>query len=250
MDITHKKIEEIKQKKSSDCIIFLSGPTSLETPLKMLHSKSVVSVNGNAGYLMDNNIKIFAYVVCDGSFYLNNKEKFKKYTDYAEYTFISNDVLNKSHGPEKRDLLDKCFILNDICKSRGGPGRKLRYTIKSMINKNIFIKCSAKKKEKTIAFSTDISYGHFGSATVAFSALQIAITFGFERIVFSGLDLNGECERFYKEKHTQPTNLPNDFKYILESFTFLRKKYRNHIFNLSKNTAIPYEIIPFLEPRE
>lgn len=64
---------------------------------------------------------------------------------------------------------------------QGWSGRKIRYTIKSAINKNIFIKCSASRKEKVIAFSTDVYHGHFGSATVAFSALQLAITLKFQK---------------------------------------------------------------------
>ncbi|EOW0886125.1 3-deoxy-D-manno-oct-2-ulosonate III transferase WaaZ, partial [Citrobacter koseri] len=101
------------------------------------------------------------------------------------------------------------------------------------------------RKEKTIAFSTDIYHGHFGSATVAFSALQLAITLKFNNIFFSGLDLSGKFERFYSEAQPQPTTLPTDFDFILKSFVFLMKKHRGNIFNLSSKTAIPYEVIPF-----
>lgn len=240
----------MKEMASDDCIIYLSGPSSLDTPLESLNSKSVIGVNGSAGYLMDNNISVLAYVVCDGSFYEKNKSLFFSYSSYARYTFISNDVFKRASPTEKEELINTCFILNDICKSRGGPGRKIRYAIKSLINNNISIKCPSSRKEKTIAFSRDICHGHFGSATVAFTALQIAITLKFDKILFSGLDLNGKCERFYSEDQPQPTTLPKDFDFILKSFVFLMNKYRGNIYNLSKQTAIPYEVIPFMSIEE
>lgn len=245
MNITRDRLKTMGETSSEDCIIYLSGPSSLDTPLDLLHSKNIISVNGSTGYLQDNEIPVFAYIVCDGSFYERNKPLFIKYSEYAKYTFISTDVLKRASEEEKKKLLNTCFVLNDLCQSRGGPGRKIRYTLKSLINKDIFIKCSASKKEKTIAFSSDISKGHFGSATVAFSALQLAISLKFRNIYFSGLDLNGKCERFYKEHQPQPTTLPSDLEFILESFLFLRKNNHSNIFNLSKKTSIPYETIPF-----
>ncbi|WP_336284230.1 3-deoxy-D-manno-oct-2-ulosonate III transferase WaaZ [Citrobacter arsenatis] len=246
MEITKQKIDEIKKNLSNECIIYLSGPSSLQTPVDLMRSKSVLSVNGSAGYLIDNDVPIFAYVVCDGSFYKNCKDLFIKYSSYAKYTFISENVLEEANAEERELLINNCFILRDFCKSRGGLGRKIRYFIKSICNENIFIKCSKNRKVKTIAFSTDVSYGHFGSATVAFSALQIAITLRFKKIIFSGLDLNNLCERFYSEVRTQPTTLPSDLQYIIKSLSFLKEKYHGEIYNLSKKTAIPYNIIPFI----
>ncbi|WP_213133289.1 3-deoxy-D-manno-oct-2-ulosonate III transferase WaaZ [Citrobacter sp. FP75] len=250
MIITKQKIDEMKKNISNDCIIYLSGPSSLETPIDLMNEKCVFSVNGSAGYLIDNHIPIFAYIVCDGSFYRNCKDLFNKYSSYATYTFISENILEQVHGEEKETLINNFFILRDFCKSRGGLGRKIRYAIKSTFNSSIFIKCSVYRKVKTIAFSTDVSYGHFGSATVAFSALQIAISFNFKRIIFSGLDLNNKCERFYNEARIQPTTLPSDLKFILKSLSFLKEKYHGEIYNLSKKTAIPYDIIPFISADE
>lgn len=246
MIISKQKIDEMKNNISNDCIIYLSGPSSLETPIDLMNERCVFSVNGSAGYLIDNHIPIFAYIVCDGSFYNNCKDLFNKYSSYATYTFISEDVLNQAHGEEKETLINNCFILRDFCKSRGGLGRKIRYAIKSKFNNSIFIKCSAYRKVKTIAFSTDVSHGHFGSATVAFSALQIAISLKFNRIFFSGLDLNNKCKRFYNETRIQPTTLPSDLQFIIKSLSFLKEKFHGKIYNLSKKTSIPYDIIPFI----
>lgn len=250
MDITRRELGKIEETTLEDCIIYLSGPSSLNTPSELLRTKSVIGVNGSMGHLLDNHIPAFAYVVCDGSFYEKNKSLFFKYSSYAKYTFISQNVLNRASTSEKKILQNTCYIFSDLCKSRGGLGRKLRYTIKSSFNKNIFIKCSASKKEKTIAFSTDVSYGQFGSATVAFSALQLAITLKFRKIYFSGLDMCGKCERFYSETNPQPTFLPVDFDFILKSFNFLMKNYSGEVFNLSNKTAIPYEVIPFISIKE
>ena len=246
MKITNKVLQLLKNDISDECIIYLSGPSSLKTPEKILRKKSIIAVNGSIGFLQTNNIPVFAYIVCDGSYYENNKSLFFKYSSYSKYTFISPNVFNRATPSEKEKLLNTCFIMKDLCKSRGGPGRKVRYTFKSLIYKNIFIKCSFLRKVKTIGFSTDISYGQFGSATVAFTALQLAITLKFRNIYFSGLDMKGKCQRFYKEDIAQPTSLQKDFDLILKSFSFLMQKQYGNIYNLSEETAIPYEVIPFV----
>lgn len=251
MIITHNILNKIMENKiSDDCIIYLSGPSSLDTPLSRMRDKNFICVNGSAGHLIDNNIPIFIYVVCDGSFYENNKDLFHKYSSYAQHTFISEDVIKRADSTEAEYLLNTCFLLKDICKSRGGIGRKIRYKIKTMTNRNLRIKCSAFRKVKTIAFSTNVTHGHFGSATVAFSALQIAISLKFERIIFSGLDLKGSCKRFYNEVNTQPTTLPADLSFILRSFSYVSSHYDGKIYNLSPQTAIPYDVIPFIKTEE
>lgn len=69
MLITHEILNGIMgERVSDDCIIYLSGPSSLDTPLEIMRSKSCICVNGSAGYLINNNIPVFLYVVCDGSF--------------------------------------------------------------------------------------------------------------------------------------------------------------------------------------
>lgn len=246
MEITNSVLQSIKNNINDKCIIYLSGPSSLNTPEHILRSNNVIAVNGSVGFLQNNNIPVFAYVVCDGSYYENNKSLFFKYSSYSKYTFISPNVLNRASTEEKEILLKSCYLLKDLCKSRGGLGRKIRYTLKTLINRNIFIKCSYSRKIKTIGFSKDITYGQYGSATVAFTALQLAITLKFKNIYFSGLDMKGKCQRFYKEEKPQPTSLIKDFDLILESFTFLMKNHQGNIYNLSQETAIPYEIIPFI----
>lgn len=69
MIITRNILNKIMDNRiSDDCIIYLSGPSSLDTPLNKMRDKNFICVNGSAGHLIDNNIPIFIYVVCDGSF--------------------------------------------------------------------------------------------------------------------------------------------------------------------------------------
>ncbi|HBA1405491.1 TPA: 3-deoxy-D-manno-oct-2-ulosonate III transferase WaaZ, partial [Citrobacter koseri] len=83
MKITRKELQLMKETTSDGCIIYLSGPSSLDTPLELLRAKSIISVNGSTGYLLENNIPVFAYIVSDGSFYEKNKSLFLKYSSYA-----------------------------------------------------------------------------------------------------------------------------------------------------------------------
>lgn len=85
-------------------MIYLSGPSSLQTPVDLMRENSVLSVNSSAGYLIDNNVPVFAYVACDGSFYKNGKDLFTNYSSYAKYTFISKIFLNKPMVKKKNHL--------------------------------------------------------------------------------------------------------------------------------------------------
>jgi KDO transferase-3 len=80
---------------SDDCIIYLSGPSSLDTPLEIMRSKSCICVNGSAGYLINNNIPVFLYVVLTVLFMKTIKTYFYKYSAYAQHTFISEDVIKR-----------------------------------------------------------------------------------------------------------------------------------------------------------
>ncbi len=67
--ITHADVQSlIEQKTSDDAIIFLSGPTSKKTPLSVLESKDVITVNGSADYLLSHNITPFIYILTDARF--------------------------------------------------------------------------------------------------------------------------------------------------------------------------------------
>ena len=81
---------------------------------------------------------------------------------------------------------------------------------------------------------------------------KIAYSLKYARIICSGLDLTGSCSRFYDEdKNPMPSELTRDLFKILPFFRFMRENIEDiNIYNLSDDTAIQYDIIPYMKISE
>ncbi|EAR4340467.1 3-deoxy-D-manno-oct-2-ulosonate III transferase WaaZ, partial [Salmonella enterica] len=104
------------------------------------------------------------------------------------------------------------------------------------------------KRGRLTGFCKDISIGYCSCHTIAYTAIQVAYSLKYSRIICSGLDLTGSCPRFYDESSSpMPSELSKDLFKILPFFTFMRKNVSDlNIFNLSDDTAIHYDIIPYI----
>ena len=59
--ITRQDVDSlINERKHDSAVIFLSGPTSVNTPISLLKESDVISVNGSARYLIENDYIISA----------------------------------------------------------------------------------------------------------------------------------------------------------------------------------------------
>lgn len=67
----------MKEKVHENAVVFLSGPTSVNTPISLLNKSDVIAVNGSARYLIENEIKPFIYVLTDDRFLLQRNDDFK-----------------------------------------------------------------------------------------------------------------------------------------------------------------------------
>ncbi len=92
--ITHADVQNlIEQKTSDDAIIFLSGPTSKKTPLSVLESKDVITVNGSADYLLSHNIAPFIYILTDARFLHQRHDDFYRFSRGSRFTIVKYGCL-------------------------------------------------------------------------------------------------------------------------------------------------------------
>ncbi len=119
----------------------------------------------------------------------------------------------------------------------------------SQIHKELLISVPLSKKGRLVGFCKDISFGYCSCHTIAFAAIQIAYSLKYARIICSGLDLTGNCSRFYDENNNpMPSELSKDLFKILPFFRFMRDNVEDiNIYNLSDDTAIFYDVIPFIK---
>ncbi|HDG1679934.1 TPA: 3-deoxy-D-manno-oct-2-ulosonate III transferase WaaZ [Kluyvera ascorbata] len=252
--ITTEDINEIKRHKTSEnSIIFLSGPSSLKTPLSLLAASDVISVNGSTRYLLDNNIPSFLYVLTDSRFLLQRNADFREFVQNSKYTIVNGEVYDNASAEDKRFIDDHGFVIRSLYgREKGGFFKKLKFTLLAKRDKKILIDVPFSKKKRLVGFSLDISHGYCSCHTVAFAALQVAYSLDYKKIVHSGLDLVDNCARFYDEKaNKQASELSRDLGKILPFYTFMRDNVPDiNVYNLSDTTAISYDIIPFITPQD
>lgn len=249
--ITHSDVHHlIEQKTSDDVVIFLSGPTSKKTPLSVLRCRDVIAVNGSAAYLLDNNIQPFIYVLTDARFLHQRRDDFYNFSRHSRFTVINTDVYEAASVQDKKYLREHCLILRAFYKrEKGGIAKKLKFLLLSAMHKKLLINVPWSKKERLVGFSKDIALGYCSCHTVAYTAIQIAYSLHYATIVCSGLDLTGTCQRFYTENSTPlPSELSKDLPKIIPFFRFMRESVPEiNIYNLSDDTAVSYNFIPFVK---
>ncbi|AJR01462.1 Lipopolysaccharide core biosynthesis protein RfaZ [Enterobacteriaceae bacterium bta3-1] len=250
--ITRRDVDSlINERKHDNAVIFLSGPSSVNTPISLLKESDVIAVNGSARYLIENDIKPFIYVLTDDRFLIQKNDDFKFFVKNSQHTIVNCDVFEKASLEDKRFLQENCYIMKMLYKrEKGGLLKKIRFKILSMRNKNILIDVPVSKRRRLVGFSLDISDGYCSCHTVAYAAIQIAYSLRYTKIICSGLDLVDSCSRFYDKngEPSMPSELSRDLGKIIPFFIFMKDNVKDiNIYNLSNNTAIDYKIIPYLE---
>lgn len=252
--LTRAGVQQLTESRTSEnVIIFLSGPTSRGTPLSLLRNNDVITVNGAAEYLLSNGITPFIYVLTDARFLLQRREDFYKFSRGSKFTFVNMDVYEAASEEDKCYMRAHCFILRAFYKrEKGGIFKKLKLETLSRWNKKLLINVPVSKRGRLVGFSKDISFGYCSCHTVAYTAMQIAYSLGYDNTICSGLDITGSCARFYDESNNpMPSELSKDLVKILPFFKFMRAQVPDfQIYNLSDDTAIGYDIIPFIRPAD
>ncbi|AIQ98993.1 3-deoxy-D-manno-oct-2-ulosonate III transferase WaaZ [Pluralibacter gergoviae] len=248
-DVSHL----IANKTSPDAIIFLSGPTSKNTPLAILRQSDVIAVNGSAAYLLANNIQPYMYVLTDVRFLKSRRDDFYRFSKGSRFTIVNNDVYEKASVEDQHYILNHCYVMRSFYKrEKGGVMKKLKFMLLGARHKDLLMSVPFSRKGRLVGFCKDITLGYCSCHTVAFAAIQIAYSLKYSRIICSGLDLTGGCTRFYHEGNDAlPSELSRDLLKILPFFRFMREKVSDiNIYNLSDDTAVSYDIIPFITTAE
>jgi KDO transferase III len=252
--ITHTDVQSlIKRKTSDDAIIFLSGPTSKKTPVSVLRSRDVIAVNGSARYLLDNKVIPYIYLLTDVRFLHQRRDDFYEFSQNSQHTVVNVDVYESASEEDRKYIREHCLMIRSFYRrEKGGLIKKIKFNILKRLHKDLLISIPLSKKGRLVGFCKDISVGYCSCHTIAYAAIQIAYSLKYKRIICSGLDLTGNCQRFYDESNNpMPSELSRDLFKILPFFQFMRDRVKDiNIYNLSDDTAIHYSIIPFIEPSE
>ena len=245
------QLEQLReQRRHSTCLIFLSGPSASEVPLAQLRATDIIAVNGSAGYLLDQGIKPFIYLVTDGRFATQRLKAFQRHVTESAFTFINQEVFDAAPADLQRWLAERCFILKELYKrEKSGPIKKLKYALYCARYPSVTMDVPFSRKKRMKGFSKDITFGYCNCKTVAYAAIQLAYSLSYPKIICAGFDLTSGGQRFYDQpgEATMPSEISQDTQKIIAVLRFMREKINPPVFTLSTTTVIPYEIIPFVE---
>lgn len=188
--ITHADVLQLIAKRTAeDCIIFLSGPTSRKTPLSLLRMKDVIAVNGSVQYLLNNNVKPFLYLLTDVRFLHRRREDFYNFSRNSQFTIVNLDVYEQASVDDQKYIEENCLIIRSFYRrEKGGFLKKIKFNILKRVHKALLISVPLSKRGRLAGFCKDISIGYCSCHTIAYTAIQVAYSLKYGRIIcFLGL---------------------------------------------------------------
>lgn len=251
----HQQLDRLADARRGDIvIIFLSGPTSLNTPLSALQEHDTICVNGSANHLIENGISPFLYLVTDHNYFIRNTDAFFHQANASKHVVISKELLDVAMPQHSEQLASlNPAVIHRACKSKkGGLKNYLYLKLKYWNCDQVAYTAPLTSRQVIHGYSRNTRRGYFHTRTVAYAALQLAETLGYRTAYFSGLDMTGAVGRFY-EKDGSPrerTTLDEDLDNILQGLEYMKGRSRMRVYNLSNDTRVPYSLVPFAETIE
>lgn len=234
-----------------DFHIILSGPSVADIDYSALAGVQAFGVNGSI-LLQDRvDIDFPFYGLIDRTFVRDRADVVERIVSHDRVLFLTPDVLRYvlQYVPVERIRCRLCLV-DDIAE----PAFKSRPTSASLTalcqsgaDITVF------DDQIPLGFSFEPSVGFFDADTIAYTALQIVVWGGAQRVYFHGLDIRGaeSSPRFYDEGGKQlGTRLEQNLDTLIEpSFrqaVALLRERGIKVYNLSPNSALGPEVMPFM----
>lgn len=238
---------------SGSILLLASGPSATVFPLCRYTELKVVAMNGSIVGCTQAGITPFYYLCDDPNFIRGRPELALRGVRTATHLAMSLDVLQAIHELDANALDGRDIsLLERVNRFEGRPKVSDRAYAWSIRNDSDLLSGFSllRKKTNRIGFSLNLSKGYFGSRTVPYAALQLAVHLGFRQVFIVGMDLRQGGGRFYESgKHALPSSLDEDFDdYILPSFRLMAKevvrKTGLKVYNLSAESRLPDAVVP------
>jgi len=217
-------------------VIIGSGPSIKDIDFSKLKNANIILLNGAISLIEKKNIHPFYCVIIDS-------------------TFIENrfDIVCKL--PEGTKLLTTPGCLRAIYERDVNLIKKLIITVTQNVANPIYHSCTSERRFtiQEQGYSDDLDIGYIDGGTVMAVGIQLSFQLHAKKIYLLGLDIsNTHQPRFYeKNGATQKSGLAKDYESKILPFMkqiSIRCKVENiSIFNCSKTSRLPYDIIPFFD---
>lgn len=221
-------------------LLLASGPSAGDLCLDAWRDVPVITMNGAIAKLAASTVKPLFYVCSDLSFALQQPALYALGLERAQHLALwpeaiqglSGNLQRKAHGLKR------------------APSTRLEHYLGVERDQAQRVRTLLSHRARDIGFSRDLDYGIFDVRTVAFIALQLAYHLGFTDIYLAGVDLDAQAPRFYERRSgpRSPCGLDEHLhSRILPGLKVMQEVMAaegRQVFNLSRTSRIPAELIP------
>jgi hypothetical protein len=187
-------------------IILCSGPSVklLERPIEQW-GLPIIAMNGSHSLYQGQDRMLDYYVVSDIGFIRRQWQSFKRGISISKMVMLDHRALSEVLKIDPSALEDSEIVVFN--QTKRPYGRPLTPNVDSPSDK-FYCKGGS-------VFSLNPELGYASSGTVAYLALQLVATMGFNDIRFLGLDLCGDG-RFFNEARVEKSHLDDDYNSLIE----------------------------------
>lgn len=222
--------------------IIASGVSAKNFPLIEFQHTPMIVVNGAISMFLGTSISPYFYTCTDPGFLDQQTELVSAAMQLSQRVVLREDYVSHNVPTPSGEFY--------IIKKASKPTWKDLFSKES--TSLVRLSKSSRSRKSSIGFSKNLGDGYFDARTIVYVALQIAFHAGFNTVFLVGVDLRPETGRFYETAGSlkSPCFLDQHFhSRILPSFELMANKILGknfRVFNLSSNSKLPEQIIPYL----
>ena len=232
------------------CHLIATGPSVNEIDYRILPMRRVMGVNGAIALQDRQGVRFDYYSIVDSGFVRQRPDLVARVIGEPLTLFATPLVLwYIAQQFEIGHMRCRVFLLDDLLFPAGR--RALTLDALRAAHDHNRDSIALFDTPEAAGFSLDIRHGVFDGRTVAYTALQVLVSLGFERLFLHGLDLADAARtpRFYESPgEMQPSHLDSHFHAFIEpSFRHAAALLRSRgvqVTNLSMKSALGEDVFP------
>ncbi|MDP3744783.1 MAG: hypothetical protein Q8Q76_10660 [Methylotenera sp.] len=239
------------------CFVIASGPSLAEVDLQSIASYDTISLNCAIKKFNDSAIKPTHCIIVDRRIFDTQWACVKASILSGANCFFSYDGLSRICEREPALLKQgNIFLIESISRKFGIPRpTKLACQTDFYNDSEVFVDDKLPELCRSVGFSANLEKGLFSGKTVATWATQLSVALGYRKVFIIGMDLGGTGKKhFYADNNNKTPDFMRDYEpHIRACFEQVRRASLVEgfeVYNLSKDSTLPHEIIPKIDIEE
>ncbi|MDD2934517.1 MAG: hypothetical protein PHO76_11600 [Methylotenera sp.] len=241
----------LSNKFSGVCFTIATGPSLADVDLKRAASFETISLNCAIKKFTEAKLKPTHCIIVDHRVFENQWSCVKDSILSGANCFFSYVGLSRICEREPELLkFNNIYLIESISRKFGIPRASQIECQSSFFNDpEIFVDDKLPELCRSVGFSSNLKKGLFSGKTVATWAVQLGVALGYRQNFILGMDLGGTGKsHFYTETSNKPPDFMRDYEpYIRICFEQAKRASVAtgfDVYNLSKDSTLPHEIIP------